>query len=605
MRHAGMSHHPLRMALSALRAYPANPAHLALPPITTLLIVLAGLLLIPAPPGDVPLPFDRFRPGALPFAAGVHAPNRDWQEADYARVARSGLGTVKLMSYHAPATFARLQRDNPGLTLVVRLDTPWNELPAPERFVAAHAPYLRALVSAGYDLWVEIGNEPNLELHPQAEVAFAAWYLEVLPRLRREAPGPRYGFPGLAQQHRLDAWLETNDRAIAASDWLGVHAYWKTPREMLDPRAGLVAVSLHRRFPALPLMITEAGHEGSLLPPAERSAQYGRFVRTIARLSYVRGVQFFILSGTPQWRSSFLDDASLSAIGAGARLPVPLLDGLAGTAQSVRATIEALARAPTSAPGSRGGPTALDPDGLDRVPPTPAPFARRQLLADASPAPSREAVNSRWIIAGPPGSGSEGSGAGLRTTSAYFGTDFSIQLRLPAPGPDISFAIQFATADLLTAPANPQGTGLVLRWDGATWRLQYWRAGARLIDQELLGILPPGGASPDGASASGVPLVGASPGDLTPEGATSGGGLLQTTSAIGASVEAPAWFLVEIALESRSAAAWVWPQDQPQPAQPNAVFAPPDSASGDVPRTLFLPAYPVADVRLEGATRFA
>jgi hypothetical protein len=62
---------------------------------------------------------------------------------------------------------------------------------------------------------------------------------------------------------------------------------------------------------------------------------------------------------------------------------------------------------------------------------------------------------------------------------------------------------------------------------------------------------------------------------------------------------------VDIALERRPAAAWVWPRGAPQPAQPGAVFAPPEAAAGDGgrPRVLFLPNHPLENVILEGATR--
>ncbi|MGH2369691.1 MAG: hypothetical protein ACRDI2_16015, partial [Chloroflexota bacterium] len=180
------------------------------------------LLLIPAPPLGVPPPYARARAGGSSLMVGVHAPNRPWREADYARVAEGHFGTVKQMSYHPPETYARLRRDTPAIQFVVRLDTPWNELPPPERFATAQAPYLRSLVEAGYEPWVELGNEPNLELHPGAEAAFARWYLDTLRALRAAVPQAKYGFPGLAENRRQVAWLEANAAAVEASDWLGV-----------------------------------------------------------------------------------------------------------------------------------------------------------------------------------------------------------------------------------------------------------------------------------------------------------------------------------------------------------------------------------------------
>ena len=239
-----------RIAFPPPHAVPLPRLALMRLPLASLLPPLLLLLVLPPPPGGVAPPFGRSRAGVAPLAAGVHAPNRAWEEADFGRMAEGAFGGVKMMSYHRPADYARLLRDTPGLDFAVRLDSPWNELPPPADFVAFHAPRLRALVDAGFSPWVEIGNEPNLELHPGAEVAFNAWYLETLRALRREAPQLRYGFPGLAVDQRELEWLEANAEAIGASDWLGVHAYWAAEREMLDPRRALKLVQYHRRFPA-------------------------------------------------------------------------------------------------------------------------------------------------------------------------------------------------------------------------------------------------------------------------------------------------------------------------------------------------------------------
>jgi hypothetical protein len=101
-------------------------------------------------------------------------------------------------------------------------------------------------------------------------------------------------------------------------------------------------------------------------------------------------------------------------------------------------------------------------------------------------------------------------------------------------------------------------TGFALLWDGAQWCLQYRRDGALAVDQPLHGV----------------------PGDA-------------------------AWYQMELALERRSAAAWIWRRGDPQPAQPSAVFAPPAEAAldGARPRALFIPGGPVENVVLEGGTR--
>jgi hypothetical protein len=513
-------------------------------------IVVLAFLVIPAPPGGVVPAFARARAGVPPLVAGVHAPNREWTEVDYERVARGRFGTVKMMSYHPPEAFARLRRDNPALQFALRLDTPWNELPDPLAFAALQVPYLRSLIGAGYELWVEIGNEPNLELHPESELAFASWYEVVLGALRAAVPEARYGFPGLAENRREMAWLEASAPAIEASDWLGVHAYWATEGQMLDPRHALKFMEFHRRFPHLPVLVTEAGNNALGVPEAERARQYARFVRTVARLPYVRALHFFILSGTVEWQRFFFDDTMVVAVREAGREPVPLLDGLQESGRYVVAAVQPLL-------GRSGGPGAEPrPSPPSRpVLPTPAPTGRRQLLVDPQPrAPDGAGTGGRWQRQTP--------GGGLRTTSAYLATHLSLRAEVAPPLPGVPLAMQLAEADLSAADPGAEAIGFALLWDGREWRLQYWREGEAAVDMPL----------------SGVPASGA--------GGTE-------------------WYHLEVAIEPRSAAVWLWPRGASRPPEPNAVFAPPEAAAKDGarPRYVILPDHPVANVHLEGETR--
>lgn len=516
-------------------------------------LVLLGFLLIPPPPDGIMPPFVRAHAGVAPFAAGVHAPNRPWRETDFTRMAAGHFGTVKMMSYHPPEAYARLKRDNPQLQFVVRLDTPWNELPPPDAFAAAQAERLRPLAAAGYDLWVEIGNEPNLELHPQAEASYVSWYLAVLKRLRAAVPRARYGFPGLAQDRREASWLAADRPAIEASDWLAVHAYWTSEREMLDPRRALKLIGVHNAFPRLPILVTEAGNDAAA-PPAVRAQQYARFTRTLEVLPYVRAVHFFILSGTPEWQSFFFNDQMVQAVRDATQEPTPVLAGLADLGSVTRAAAQQLL--PWRAIASQVNGVQTTPSTTPPIP-TPPPSGRRVLLQAPGPLDA-DAPGSRWMPL-PPLAQDEVPAA-LRSASTYLGTHFSVRFELAPPEPGVPMAVQFASADAVDPLAPETGrTGFALLWDGAAWRLQYRRDGALATDAPLAGVVP----------------------------------------------NADGWCQAEVALEPRSAAAWVWAKGAPQPAAPNAVFAPPEAAAGDgaFPRALFFSAHPVANVRLEGATR--
>lgn len=521
--------------------------------------------LLIAPPPDSVLPsFGRSRAGASPLLTGVHGPNRPFDEYDYARVAEGELGTVKLMGYHPITSYQRLRRSLPDLRYFVRLNTPWNELPSPEQFVAANAPHLRQLVAAGVTPWVEIGNEPNLELHPHAETTFVAWYLHVLARLRAAVPEAYYGFPGLARDLRELDWLEANAPAVEASDWLGVHAYWVDEREMLDPKRALKLTAVHVRFPQLAIVVTEAGNLSRGITTFERGRQYARFIRTLARLPYVDAVHFFILSGTEEWQRFFFDPTMLSSVRRASVDPLPEWATLLGfKLPSRRAYDPDLAL-------EVGGPV-LPPVSTPRpavtATPAPEPFSRRRLLADPTPAAATvlaPAPGARWAKLGL----APAPAAALRTASVYTISDVSARFAVAAPRAAEPFALQIAESDLFAAGVTPSSTsaatGFALLWDGGSWRLQYRRAGHIAADAPLAGV-----PHPD-------------------------------------SLEPGQWLLGEIALEPRSAAAWLWPSGDPQPAVPSAVFAPPEVAAGDAarPRALFLPSHPVADLILEGATRY-
>jgi hypothetical protein len=343
---------------------------------------------------------------------------------------------------------------------------------------------------------------------------------------------------------------------------------------MLDPAKGLRLVDYHRRFPALPIVVSEAGNHGHVASGPERARQYARYARALARLPYVRSVYFFILYGTAEWRRFFFDDQMAFALRDGVRDPISPLARLLGVRppppRPWPADPDALAAEPIPA----ATPT---PTPVRRVEPTPTPagFARRRLLAD--PHPTAEAFPAEgprqaplpppartWMPLPP----AAAPAARLRAVNGYTITDVSARLALAPPAPGAPLAVQVAESDLFAGPA-PAAAGFALVWDGARWRLQYRRAGR--IEADLPLADAPGGGGGGGAPA----------GDE--------------------------WLQVELALEPRSAAAWVWRRGEPQPARPNAVFAPPEAAALDGARlrSLFLPDHPIADVVFEGGTRFS
>ncbi|HXI16263.1 MAG TPA: hypothetical protein VNM48_07815, partial [Chloroflexota bacterium] len=271
---------------------------------------------------------------------------------------------------------------------------------------------------------------------------------------------------------------------------------------------------------------------------------------------------FFILSGSEEWRRFFFDETMVDALRRAGTDPLPEWTRRLGFREVTRRRNPFAATDPVGTPIPPATPSRLSPTPTA----APEPFFRRQLLADATPAaalalpPGIPAPGMRWArMATAPA-----PAAALRTASAYTITDFSARFTVAPPLFGVPFALQLAESDLFMQPhaaGSTGSTGFALLWDGATWRLQYRRAGVLSADVLLT---------------------------HTPQ---ENDGLLQA----------------EVALEPRSAAVWIWRSGEPQPTQPNAVFAPPEDAAldGARARALFLPAHPITNLILEGATRYS
>jgi hypothetical protein len=310
-------------------------------------------------------------------------------------------------------------------------------------------------------------------------------------------------------------------------------------------------------------------------------------------------VHYFILSGTPQWERFFFDEPMLAALAGATRAPVPLVDGL----RDARGYVVALAHPLLAARAGQGTVSARAiPVALPEVAPLPPPepFRRRRLLADAAPGASTPRTQPEGPAQAPwtPLAPGAPPAAGLRSSSAYLGSHFSVQLEVAPPAAGEPLAIQFAETDLFAPPGGngSAATGFALLWDGEQWRLQYHRDRALAADLPLAAVAPVGGdvvgALDDSVAVGQAQTIGSMGALGIPEDQTDHNSRGH-------------WYRVEIALEPRSAAAWVWPRGDPQPDQPNAVFAPPEAAATDGarPRALLLPAHAVVSVILEGGTR--
>ncbi|HET7768231.1 MAG TPA: hypothetical protein VFN74_05600, partial [Chloroflexota bacterium] len=281
-----------------------------------------------------------------------------------------------------------------------------------------------------------------------------------------------------------------------------------------------------------------------------------------ARLPYVDAVHFFILSGTEEWRRFFFDQTMVASLRRASGDPLPEWAQRLGFTLPSRRLFDPTLLVEPSVPAVTPIPTVR---AAATPTPTPEPFFRRRLLVDPTPAGASVLApvpGARWARL----TGARPPAAALRTASAYTISDASARFSVAPPRTGEPFALQLSETDLFAPgpPASASATGFALLWDGAVWRLQYHRAGRVMSDLSLAGV-----PAPD---------------------ALAGG----------------EWLHGEVAIEPRSAAAWLWRNSEAQPAIPSAVFAPPEAAVQDAarPRALFLPAHPVSNLILEGATRY-
>ncbi len=145
--------------------------------------------------------------------------------------------------------------------------------------------YYDAIGSEGF--YVQIHNEPNLAIEGWNSVwqdgrGFADWFLGVEERYRDLFPGVRIGFSPLSpgggidgERMSEDAFIDGAYRAIQASDWVAVHAYWQNA----DADDLVVPVDRWQEwFGAKPLLATEVGPvNGAKATPSNIRHAYAKF----------------------------------------------------------------------------------------------------------------------------------------------------------------------------------------------------------------------------------------------------------------------------------------------------------------------------------------
>lgn len=272
---------------------------------------------------------------------GVHGDNRpQWPEESFQLLQLCRPELIKVLSGVELTVVDRLRREHPEALIIVRLF--WSgRPPGPRAFVERKALEIRPLLERGC-IWYELLNEPNVPWEgwgPARADAFDAWALEAIALLRQRFPSLKLLWPALAVNPEFDAitWWDACARSILACDALAVHGYWQPEAAMLSEDWGLHFLAARRRYPHMPLWLTEAGCTDPLVSRHRRASLYPRYAQRCRELG-VQGIAFWLLSGTEEWardQGASFDEALARAIGAIPRLPKDATspDGFASTTE--------------------------------------------------------------------------------------------------------------------------------------------------------------------------------------------------------------------------------------------------------------------------------
>lgn len=285
---------------------------------------------MPHGPGDFDWPAGRCLLGAVGRVGGR------LEDADLAAVAEAKLEALLVSQDERPETIERLQLLNPSLFLMARLTTVFaSDAVSPAGFVEAVKPDLARLSRLGLR-YFEVHGAPNLQIEGwrrswKSGSDFAAWFQDVVERLRQDFPECKFGFPGLAPGDRVSgqradalAFLDEAEEAAATADWVGLHSYWSSAADYISLRGGLLAEEYRLRFPDRLLFVTEFANLSTSVSDQRKGQEYLAYVRRLEGLPGVAAAFAFALSSASGhqdivWRRNGRRDAPIAAI-LGARL---------------------------------------------------------------------------------------------------------------------------------------------------------------------------------------------------------------------------------------------------------------------------------------------
>ena len=296
--------------------------------------VLTPIVEPPAPPPPVPVtptppPTPTPQPPAPPppqppvFADalfGLHASaDPGISDAEFQEFRDARTAAIKVTTLHSDAHIRRFANEHPEAEFVLRAFLEFRQFGqirtiSPQQFyndtINDVARSLQAL--QGRKVVIELHNEPNLTVEGMVfddgrnwrdGATFATWWNQVLQLYRQRFPEHRFMYPGLSpgghipglrQEHT--SFIEQSRWVVEASDALGVHIYWSDPFPMAQ---GLAVLDDYiRRFPNIPIWITEASNNGAGTSFARKAQEYITFWQECKKRPTVAGVTYFVASAS-------------------------------------------------------------------------------------------------------------------------------------------------------------------------------------------------------------------------------------------------------------------------------------------------------------------
>ena len=240
-------------------------------------------------------------------------------DAEFAEFRDARTAVIKVTTLHSSAHIRRFANEHPDAEFILRAFLEFRQggltrTITPQRFYDDTINDVERSLQAlqGRDVVIELHNEPNLSIEGMVfddsrnwkdGATFAIWWNQVLQLYRQRFPEHKFMYPGLSpggfipglrQEHTT--FIEQSRWVVEAADALAVHIYWSTPFPMSQ---GLATLDDYvRRFPNIPIWVTEASNNGSGTPFATKAQEYITFWRQCVNRPTVAGVTYFVASAS-------------------------------------------------------------------------------------------------------------------------------------------------------------------------------------------------------------------------------------------------------------------------------------------------------------------